>query len=135
MNAPVEKLVQASKTGAESNSAPSTAAQDNDNWIKNFDILGFAKSFSIGALLISFAGWLIHGYGIPAASSIWQEMIRPRVDNFIIDGIQRSPRIHDFMVTEINNYLSGNIPSVEKPNEMGAKLRTLANSSDTIETI
>jgi hypothetical protein len=63
-------------------------------------------------------------------------MIRPRVDNFLMDGIERNPRVHDFMVTEINNYLSGRISSKqEKPNEVGAKLKGLVDSSDRIEKI
>jgi hypothetical protein len=136
MNTSVERTSPPSPTAAHPEPPPAGTLHRSDNWVQKISELGFAKSFGIGAVVISFIGWLIHSYATPAASSVWHEMIRPRVDNFIVDGIQRSPRIHDFMVTEINGYFSGTIPSLEKkPNDLGTKLKTLANSSETIEAI
>ena len=134
MNIPVEKPAEMSGQPA-TKADPPAIAPSNDNTSKKFSFLGLAKSFGIGALLVSFSGWLIHHYAAPAASSVWEEMVRPRVDGFIMDAIQRSPRIHEFVVTEINDYLSGKIPSRERPSEIGSKLKTLVDSTDKIETI
>jgi hypothetical protein len=132
MNVPLEKPLEPPAEPVRPQPVP---APSNDNWITKIDSAGLAKSLSIGALLLSFSGWLIHSYGIPAMSSLWEEMIRPRVDNLIMDEILRNPRIHDFMVAEINSYLMGKISSTQKPNEVGAKLKGLVDSSDRIETI
>jgi hypothetical protein len=137
MVAPAEKPESTeSKLTGTSNGEAGPPTPSNDNWLMNFNLFGFAKSLSLGAASLTVAGWLIHSYGAPAAASVWSEMIHPRINNFIVDEVEQSSRINDFMVSEINDYLSGNIKtSKEKPNEVGAKLKALTDVSDRIEVI
>jgi hypothetical protein len=111
-------------------------APSSDNWMAKFNLFSLAKSVGVGAVLLSGTGWLLHSYGAPAAISVWNEMIHPRINDFIVAEVENSPRINDFLVAEINDYLSGSIKTTkEKPSAVGSKLTALADVSDRVNLI
>ena len=128
----------ARSTEGQSDPAPSQPRikSSNDNNAQRFSLAGLGKALGIGAAILSGAGWLIHNYAVPATKSVWDEMLRPRLDNLMVDEMRRSTHIHEFMVSEINDYISGTIASANaKPSAVGAKLKELAGGFDQIEAI
>lgn len=114
--------------------APKGLVPGFDSSMKKIKEFLAAKALSLSIFMIGFFAWVFQSYGLPAAQSIWKEMLLPRIHNFIIEEA-KTPEFHDLMVKTINNYLSGELLTTEKPNEAGIRLRKLAQGSDRIDAI
>lgn len=114
--------------------APQSLVSSFDSSIKKIREFLAAKVLSLSIFVVGLLVWAFQSYGLPATQSIWKEMLLPRIHNFIVEEA-KTPEFHDLMVKTINNYLSGDLPTTEKPNDAGIRLRKLAQGSDRIDAI